>query len=1169
MRAALALITISTCTLLLGCPLVLALDPSLEVSQFGHTAWTARDGLSLGAIDAMAKRPDGNLWFGGESGLFRFDGVRSSPWQAPASQHLPDKNIYGLTMKAGFRGHREGRADSTPRHFQNIHAQAGHALVRDLKFTHLTTNDGLSQDNIVAILQDRRGFMWFATGEGLNRYDGNSFVVYKNNPNDPGSISHNFIRDLVEDDRGYLWVAVHPGINKFDPTTERSTRYLHDPNNPNSLSSDAVWSVTRDSRGYLWFAADSGLDGFEPATETFTHYRNDSNGQFVGRVTHVIEDRDRDIWFVGERGLFHLNLKTGQITRPPATIKGLSANYLYEDQAGDFWMLAYSPIVGLVKYDRQAERFTEYPLGAGAAGQESNTLLDDGGNGFWVPSSLGLYYFDRRTESFTYRFQHDETNPNSLSDNSVVPIYRDRAGLLWVGTANGGLNILNVQQEQFGHYTHRPADPNSLSPGKVTAIYEEPNGILWIGFFPRALDKLDRKTGEITHYAPGPENTNSLSKGSELDSIFKDARGYIWLGSLGAGLDRFDERSGQFKHYGHNPSDPDSLMTNDVISIYGDTSGQLWVGQFSGVSRFDPSTGRFINYRLGPDESASLAYSVSAIHRDRSRTLWLGTWGGVLSRFDDKTNTFVNYTPDWRDPHRLQGGSIGAIHEDRAGTLWLASGLGLYRFNRQDGTVIRYTENQGLPSNDIMGILEDDVGRLWLSTKQGISRFDPQTETFRNYDVSDGLQSNEFSRSCYQQGQSGEMFFCGGNGITTFIPENIRDNPFVPPVVITSFKIFNKPVPIGGQSVLTKAISYADSLTLSYRNNIFAFEFAALSYANSQKNRYRYKLEGLEPGWNEVSSKQRLATYTNLDPGKYVFRVQASNSDGVWNEEGVSLPILITPPWWNTNWFRAFCAAVFLALLWAAYLMRVRQLRWEFNTAIEARVSERTRIARELHDTLLQSLQALLFQYQAARNLFATGSERAMQVLDASLDRTEQAIAEGRDAIRDLRSEIVAQSALPELLTTVGRELAQSQADQDVPTFGLTVEGEQRTLTPIIREETYRIALELLRNAFRHAKAHRVETEIRYDDDMLRLRIRDDGKGMDLKVLQGDSSGHWGLRGVRERAQRMGAKLDVWSEAGAGAEFQLTVPAAIAYIGSGDSLPSRLLRKVKGDAYRN
>jgi ligand-binding sensor domain-containing protein len=238
--------------------------------------------------------------------------------------------------------------------FENIQAPGSHARVRDLKFTHLTANDGLSQDNIVAILQDHRGFMWFGTGDGLNRYDGNAVVVYKNNPNDPASLSANFIRDLIEDDHGYLWLVVYPGVNKFDPTTERCTRYLHDPNNANSLSGESVWSITRDSRGYLWFAtADSGLDRFEPATETFVHYRNDSDGQFVGWITRVIEDGHGDIWFVGERGLFHLNLQTGQITRPPGIIKHLSADDLYEDNAGDFWMLAYSPIVGLVKYERK------------------------------------------------------------------------------------------------------------------------------------------------------------------------------------------------------------------------------------------------------------------------------------------------------------------------------------------------------------------------------------------------------------------------------------------------------------------------------------------------------------------------------------------------------------------------------------------------------------------------------------------------------------------------------------------------------------------------------------------------------------------------------------------------------------------------------------------------
>ena len=874
---------------------------------------------------------------------------------ALADEPRPAARFAAVTAKAGFRG---------DRHFQNIPAP-GHARTSDLKFTHLTTNDGLSQGYVTAILQDSRGFIWFATRDGLNRYDGNAFVVYKNNPNDPGSLSSNFIQDLIEDDHGYLWIATNAGVNKFDPTTERFARYLHDANNSNTIGGAYVTSIARDSRGYLWFGTqDAGLDRFDPTTGRFAHYRNDSGGEFVGGITQVIEDSRRDIWFVGDHGLFHLNQQAGQITHPPATGNGLSADSVYEDETGNLWMLTHSPIIGLVKYDKHSERFTKYEFDADAAGLASTMnggslngkLLADGQSGLWVPSSQGLYYFDRRTERFTYRFQHDESNRDSLDNNAVMSVYQDRSGVLWVGTENAGLNILNFRQEQFVHYRHRPSDPNSLSPGRVKAIYQDANGVLWVGLFPRTLNRLDRKTGQITHYVPKPGDEDTLGKGTNVDSLYKDAAGYLWVGGGGSGLDRFDERTGRFKHYRHDPDDPNSLISDNVYTLYGDRDGHMWVGGQYGLSRFDPATDGFINYRPVLTDPASMANWIWTIYQDRSGTLWLGTFGGALIHFDDKAQTFVTYMPDSRYPHRLNGGGLTTIHEDRTGTLWVGGFDGLYQFNRQSGTFARYTEKQGLPSSTIRCIQEDGLGRLWLSTQRGISRFDPKLETFRNYDVSDGLQSNEFSDGCYQ-GPDGEMFFGGSNGFNSFFPEQVRDNPYVPPVVITSFKIFNKPVAIGADSVVQKAIPYVDSLTLSYRDNVFSFEFAALSYGNSHKNRYRYKLEGFDPGWSEVGSKQRLATYTNLDPSKYVFRVQASNSDGVWNKEGVSLPILITPPWWRTNWFRALCAADLLAMLWAAYQFRVGQLQEEINMRLEGRVEERTRIARELHDTLLQSLQ--------------------------------------------------------------------------------------------------------------------------------------------------------------------------------------------------------------------
>ena len=1051
--------------------------------------------------------------------------------------------------------------------------QGSPVVVRDLKFTHLTTNDGLSQGYVVAILQDRRGFMWFATRDGLNRYDGNAFIVYKNNRNDSGSLSSNFLQDLMQDDHGYLWIATNTGVNKFDPETERCTRYLHDSDNPNSLGGASVKSIAQDSRGSLWFGTeDSGLDKLDPTTGAFTHYRNDSDGHFVGRISQVIEDRQREIWFVGERGLFHLNQQTGLITRPPATRKGLSADSVYDDETGSLWMLVDTPVVGLAKYDRKTERLTTYPLGTrdigvlastSSGGSLNGTLVADGQTGLWVPSSQGLYYFDRPTERFTDRFQHDESNPNSLDSNAVFSVYRDRGGVLWVGTENAGLNILNFRQQQFHPYSHRPADPSSLSPGRVKAIYQDSNGVLWVGLFPRALDRLDQKTGKITHYVPTPGDEKGFGEGTNVDCIYKDAAGYLWVGGGGSGLVRFDERTGRFKHYRHNADDPNSLISDNVYTVFGDRDGDMWVGQEGGLSRFDPARGGFANYRPVPDHPASLGNTIWVINQDRSGALWLGTWGGTLVRFDEKAKTFVNYTPDPNDPQRLNGGGVNTIHEDRTGTLWVGAMDGLFRYNRQNRAFARYTENQGLPSSTIRCILEDGAGRLWLSTQKGISRFDPQKITFRNYDASDGLQSNEFSTGCYQ-GADGEMFFGGTNGLNAFFPENVRDNPYVPPVVITSFRIFNKPVPIGAGSVLKKAIPYVSSVTLPYRDNVFSFEFAALSYANSHKNHYRYKLENFERAWNEVGSSQRLATYTNLDAGRYVFRVQGSNGDGVWNEEGVSLTIVITPPWWNTAWFRALCAIFVLALLWAAYQWRLRQVRHQFEMALDVRVSERTRIARDLHDTLLQSFHGVLLRLQTVSQLLRERPMEAQETLDSTIDEVAEAITEGRDAVQGLRESTVQSNDLALAISTLGEELATDSTSQR-PGFRVAVEGEARDLHPILRDEIYRIAAEALRNAFQHAQARKVEVEIRYDDEQFRLRVRDDGKGIDPAVLSRQGSeGHYGLPGMRERATLIGGKLTVWSEVDAGTEVELWVPASSAY--TAGRRPSWFSRKLVGKA---
>ncbi len=392
------------------------------------------------------------------------------------------------------------------------------------------------------------------------------------------------------------------------------------------------------------------------------------------------------------------------------------------------------------------------------------------------------------------------------------------------------------------------------------------------------------------------------------------------------------------------------------------------------------------------------------------------------------------------------------------------------------------------------------------------------------------------------------MFFGGSNGLNAFFSESVRDNPYVPPIVITNFTIFNKPVPIDAKSVLKKAIPYVDSLTLSYKDNVFSLEFAALSYANSQKNRYRYKLENFDSGWTNAGNKNRRATYTNLDAGTYVFRVQGSNSDGVWNEAGITLTIFITPPWWKTEWFRLTCAVLIIALLWAAYQWRLRQLQHQFEMTLDARVSERTRIARDLHDTLLQSFHGLLLRFHIVSELLPERPVEAKVQLDRTIERAAEAITEGRDAVQGLRESTVETNDLAQAVNAIGEELAAAPGNHGTPVFRVTVEGESRDLHPMLRDEIYRIAAEALRNAFRHAQARQIEVEIRYDDQQFRLRVRDDGKGIQTAVLSGqEPAGHFGLPGMRERAKLLGGKLEIWSEIDAGTEVELRLPAGSAY----------------------
>ena len=1029
MRAALALITISTVSLLLGAAPVLALDPSLEVSQYGHTSWTARDGFSVGAIFAMAQTPDGYLWLGSEFGLYRFDGVKPVLWQPPAGQQLPNKPY--------------------------------------------------------ALLVTRDGTLWIGTFEGLVSWDGGKLTYYP-------EIGKAFVTSLLEDHEGTVWVGTFGSKDLPARVCAIRTGSVQCKGEDGAFGS-FVWSLGEDSSGTLWAGADSGVWRCNPGPAQ----RYAIPGMRVGDLLKAYDGR----MLIGISGA-GLKRVVADKLEPYPIYSAMNRNALLTDREVD-----------------------------------SNKLLRDRDGGLWIGThQRGLIHIHNgRTDVFS--------KSDGLSGDISCSLFEDREGNVWFASSRGldrfrELPVATISTKQ------------GLSSDYISSLVSGKDGSVWIG----THDGLTRwKNGQITIF----RKPNGLPD-DFVNSLFVDNRGRIWASFSRHRLTYFE--NGSFVSVPGAPSE-------EVYCIAGDDKDNLWLSGNKGLSRMRDGhlVESFPWSAMGRSQQAKIL-------APNQGGVWLAFWseGGVLYFKDGQVRS--SYTT----ANGLGKGHVAGIRLDRDGALWAATQEGgLSRI--KDGHVDTLSTNNGLPCDTIHWSIEDEDRSLWLYTACGLLRIarteldawiaDPKRRIETTlWDAADGVRLFSTSPAYFNppvaESTDGKLWFVGDEGISVVDPHHLAFNKVLPPVHIEQILADHKSY---WQNSPGLAVSH---LRLPPRIRDLTIDYTALSLAAPEKVHFKYKLEGQDSDWREVVN-DREVQYSNLRPGPHRFRVIASNNSGVWNEQGDTLEFSIAPAYYQTSWFRALCAAAFLASLWAAYQLRVRQLQREYNSAIDARVSERTRIARELHDTLLQSLQALLFQYQAARNLFAAGSERAMQVLDATLDRTEQAIAESRDAIRDIRSDNVAQNALPELLTMAGTELAESQGDQALPAFGVTVEGERRMLTPIIREETYRIALELLRNAFRHANARRIETEIRYDDDMLRLRIRDDGKGMDLKVLQGDSSGHWGLRGVRERVERIGANLDVWSETGAGTEFQLTVPARIAYDGSGDSLPFRLLRKVKGYAYRN
>ena len=1012
MRHPVVLTAALSCILLVSCVFALALDPSLDTSQYAHTAWKIRDGFIKGEIISIAQTPDGYLWLSTVSGLLRFDGIRAVPWQPPDGQPLPSSFIAPLLVSH----------DGT----LWIGTLKGLASWKDGKLTQYPETTGAY---VLSLLEGRDGTIWFGVFEAskgrLCRIAAAKVECYGE------GMFGNGVSAMYQDRNGILWVATQTGLWRWAPGPPKQYAFPHG-------TSEAA-SMIEDDAGTLLLAMNGGLKQFV-AGKIENYPLPGITGPF--RPNRFLRTSDGSLWIGTTQGLLHLH--QGRVDRfsPVDGLSGDSAGRIFEDHEGDVWVATSDGL----------DRFREYPIPTVSRNQ-------------------------------------------GLSNSTTWAVQATPDGSIWVTAAEG---------------------LNRLANGHVT-VYR---GV-------KALSqsrKADEAKVSISGAAAEAENSGLVGTPGCLGL---DDAGRLWV-STDDGVFYFERN-----RFVRVPG-----ILGRASSIAGDRRGQTWIlHNNEDVFYWSPQGGA--RQLLGSRFPQKIARTMLPDREPGG--LWLGFFNGDLIYLKDG-----KVVRSYGDADGL-GGRINHLRFGPNGGVWVSSEGGLSRI--KDEHIVTMTQKNGIPCDEVHWSMEDNDHAVWMHMPCGLVRVarseldawinDPKhvlkTTVFDN---SDGVRSAGVYGSggpYVSKSSDGRIWFVPGDGVSVIAPQYLALNKLSPPVHI--------------EQITADGRTYdpAQGLRLPPRVQHVDIDYTALSLVAPEKNQFRFRLEGYDRDWRDAGNR-RQAFYTNLPPRNYRFRVVACNNRGVWNEAGASLDFVIPPAWYQTNWFRAACAVAFLTMLWGMYELRVQQLRRQFNIGLEARVNERTRIARELHDTLLQNFQGLLPRLQAALNLYMQPERvtEARKTLEAAIDTASEAITEGRNAVKGMRLSVVEKNDLAVAVRTLGEELA--AVDQPSPTFEVAVEGTPRSLHPILRDEVYRLAAEAMRNAFCHAQAWKIEVEIRYGEKEFRLQVRDNGRGIDPSVLSGDGrEGHYGLHGMHERAKIVGGKLKVWSELDSGTEVELSIPALRAY----------------------
>lgn len=794
------------------------------------------------------------------------------------------------------------------------------------------------------LMQDRYGFIWFGSQyHGLFKFDGYEFQQFKHYPYEESSLSNNSVRAIAQDADGNLWVGTIDGLNKLNRATNTFQRFLHDPRCQTSPSQNYITSVFADENGVIWFGTQEGglnkaivlknRSGDRDSLVCTQYLHEPLNPHSIShnniKVIHGGSDRFKDFLLIGTA--FGLNLfdkKSGNFTHffpdlGDAASPGHNEIWsIHQDNAGEIWLgTGNGQFCRIISKSDSSIYFEKHATGFNRP--IYSITSDSSGNVWMAVYDFGIFKYNKGTGQLI-NYAHLDGDAGSLWSNVVFSVLYDRAGILWIGRRDG-IDKYEPSQEKF-EFVPVPPPPGKWAM-EIYSFCEDNFGSIWIGSKGRGIFKLDPENKQMTNYNHDPHDPNSLCCPCAL-SVCVDTFGDLWVGTTN-GLDRFDTKTETFTHVraAHsNSTSPNSLLSNFINTIYEDRSGNLWISTPRGLSKMDRVSGRFIHYLN--DESNQIAqagYCIGVIYQspEQDSTLWIGAKG--LFTFNPHTGILKKYYHEQDNPDCHISQPVYAIHEDGKGDMWVASFGGLYRLGK-DKSQRHFTEKDGLPSNFTCGILEDKQGFLWISTFKGLVRYDRQTNTFRRFEMREGFLKNEFIVSSCFKSKSGKFYFGQANGFLMYRPEQIGDNPFIPPVWITGFRIFDKQVAFDTPLPDVKVIK------LTHRQNFFSFDFVALNFTNSAKNTYAHILEGIDPTWIKSGSR-RTASYTNVPSGKYTFRVKGANNHDVWNEEGTSVRIIISPPWWRTDIAYISYIFIFLIVLYGLrqYELRRSQMRHELT----------------------------------------------------------------------------------------------------------------------------------------------------------------------------------------------------------------------------------------------